>query len=157
MGKNKKPHYLFCGHLLIKVKVAIYQLEGDLKLDEYYCFNSIGFPGFAVFEKLRKILTRSHLTQPNQPARLQMETPQNVLTRTLFQWHVTIPEKSKWFIEKKSMSASFPSSTVFTRLTTFHGSKCAQCPPAPTKCFQQPHSGYDRYVDIPCSKGAGFR
>lgn len=36
--RMKKPNYLFCGHLLINIKgkAEIYQLEGDLQVDEYY-------------------------------------------------------------------------------------------------------------------------
>lgn len=36
--RMKNPHYLFCGHLPININktVEIYQLEGDLQLEEYY-------------------------------------------------------------------------------------------------------------------------
>lgn len=75
-----------------------------------------GFLGFAVFQKLRKTMPRSCLSQPTQPVRLCVES-------TPHSDQDTPPKscgnswKTKEFYRKKSMPASFPSSLVSMCLT----------------------------------------
>lgn len=51
-------------------------------------------------------MARSCLSQPIQPVRLHMESTPHVVTRTLFQSHLAIPEKPKCFIEKSQAQFS---------------------------------------------------
>jgi len=149
LGKGwKKPHYLSCGHLLINIKrnAEIHQLEGDLQLAKPYwekmeVFQQFGlkyyllsrFCSFPEAEENPHQVT-CHLAKPTS------ETTNGNHAECSDQATFPMTHDNSWkikvFYRKKLMSGSFPSSTAFMCLTTFHRSKCAECPPASTKCFQ---------------------